>query len=435
MNPRSIARADAQRDASSSEGQGLGKKAIPLQIQSDVSSLARTLAAMGGGSVSADLALDLVLNEVVEQARAATAATGAAIALERDGEVICRATSGNAPELGVRVETTSGLSGACLRTAEIQSCGDTEIDPRVNAEACRRLHVRSILMIPILDRDGAFGILEVFAPGPSSFTESDVKTLQLLAQRVADTRLASQEPVVPGPVPVAMEQPAESLKPDAMPLELAPPVEPVISDQLKPVIFDQPKKDERRNYNEVLTSVLVVLVIAAAILLGLVVGVRVAIRRSAASTPVHNDAKPVAPPAKPPVQSTTPSTAPPQPTAARPATPPAGGLIVTQGGKVIYRADPSKPIEQESPPGLIHRVDPVYPESAKAQHLQGQVVLDAEVMGDGSVGDISIVRGDPLLAEAATEAVKQWKFEPSTIDGKPVGHQERITVKFALPTS
>src|ERR1700756_3571574 len=111
MNPHSIARADAQRDASSREGQGSpGKKPIEIQVQNDVSRLAKTLAAMGGGAVSADLAVDLVLNDVVEQARNATAATGAAIALKRDGEVICRATTGNAPELGVRVETTSGLS-------------------------------------------------------------------------------------------------------------------------------------------------------------------------------------------------------------------------------------------------------------------------------------------------------------------------------------
>ena len=112
--------------------------------------VARTLAAYGGGTGSFDLALDLVLNEVVEQARLLTGATGAAIALMRDGEMVCRATSGkDAPELGVRLETTSGLSGACLQSGQIQQCSDTETDARVNAEACRLLGLRSIVVLPL----------------------------------------------------------------------------------------------------------------------------------------------------------------------------------------------------------------------------------------------------------------------------------------------
>ena len=89
----------------------------PAESPSDVVEVARTLAAHGGGAASFDLALDLVLNEVVEQARLQTGATGAAIALTRAGEMVCRATTGaDAPDLGVRLETKSGLSGACLQT-------------------------------------------------------------------------------------------------------------------------------------------------------------------------------------------------------------------------------------------------------------------------------------------------------------------------------
>jgi len=93
------------------------------QEQRNVEEVARTLAAHGGGAASLDLALDLVLNEVVERARSATGATGAAIALARAGEMVCRATTGaDAPDLGVRLETKSGLSGACLLTGIIQHC-------------------------------------------------------------------------------------------------------------------------------------------------------------------------------------------------------------------------------------------------------------------------------------------------------------------------
>src|SRR6266568_3027392 len=102
------------------------EKSFTLDPVEEVTQVARTLADAGGGSVSLELALDLVLNEFVEQARQETGATGAAIALRRDGEIICRATTGNAPELGARVEMASGLSGECLSTGKIQQCSDTE---------------------------------------------------------------------------------------------------------------------------------------------------------------------------------------------------------------------------------------------------------------------------------------------------------------------
>ena len=128
--------------------------------------VAQKLAAHGG-ALSVDLALDLVLNDVVEQARNATGATGAAIALFRDGELTCRASSGeNAPDLGVRVDATSGLAGACVSTGEIQQCRDTETDPRVNAETCRLLGVRSMLMAPLVDRQKLIGLIQVFSAWP-----------------------------------------------------------------------------------------------------------------------------------------------------------------------------------------------------------------------------------------------------------------------------
>ena len=81
--------------------------------------LATALSAHGGGALSADLALDLVLNEIVEHARLATGATAAAIALARGDEIVCRATTGaNAPDLGVQLNVNSGLSGACVHSTE-----------------------------------------------------------------------------------------------------------------------------------------------------------------------------------------------------------------------------------------------------------------------------------------------------------------------------
>jgi len=63
------------------------------------------------------------------------------------------------------------------------------------------------------------------------------------------------------------------------------------------------------------------------------------------------------------------------------------------------------------------------------------VLLVAHLLGDGTVGEIEIVSGDPLLAEAATQAVKQWKYPAYHVNGQAVERQERITVRFTLGSS
>ena len=135
--------------------------------------LATALSAHGGGALSADLALDLVLNEIVEHARLATGATAAAIALARGDEIVCRATTGaNAPDLGVQLNVHSGLSGACVQSKKWQRCDDTETDSRVDAEVCRDLGVRSILVFPVVREDELLGVFEIFSPRPNAFTRS-----------------------------------------------------------------------------------------------------------------------------------------------------------------------------------------------------------------------------------------------------------------------
>src|SRR5271169_5290090 len=87
-----------------------------------------------------DLALDLVLNELVVRAADATQASAAALALVRGDEMVCRAATGlHAPDLGIPLNTSDGLSGACVRTHTTQLCDDTESDPRVDPALSRRL--------------------------------------------------------------------------------------------------------------------------------------------------------------------------------------------------------------------------------------------------------------------------------------------------------
>jgi hypothetical protein len=123
-----------------------------------LSYFASTLSAHGGGAVSADLALDLVLKDIVEQARLLTNASAAAIALMRGEEMVCRATTGtSAPELGVSLNAHSELSGDDWRASNAQCCDDTEADPRVDTVACCRLGIRSFLVFPVLKQGELVG--------------------------------------------------------------------------------------------------------------------------------------------------------------------------------------------------------------------------------------------------------------------------------------
>src|SRR5580693_5294449 len=155
----------------------------------DFDELATLFAAHGGGGlsaeVSADLALEIVLNEIVEQACLATGATGAAIMLLWNGEMVCRASSGaNAPELGAPLGSESGLTAECVKTRQVQRCDDTQTDPRADAEASRSLGVRSVMIFPLLRRGEMTGLLEVFSSRPGAFGDRDELTLEALAHRI-----------------------------------------------------------------------------------------------------------------------------------------------------------------------------------------------------------------------------------------------------------
>ncbi len=93
-------------------------------------------------------------------------------------------------------------------------------------------------------------------------------------------------------------------------------------------------------------------------------------------------------------------------------------------------------VTEESARALaITTVDPAYPVEARAQKLQGPVVLQALIGRDGSVQDLKLVRGYFVLSRAAIAAVRQWRFRPYVINGRPVETQTTITVNFTYPTT
>ena len=430
--------------------------------------------------LSADLALEIVLNEIVEQACLAMRASGAAIILERDGEMVCRATNGpTAPELGTRLDPASGLSGECIHTLHSQRCDDAQTDARADVEASRQLGVRSVMVLPLLREGRLAGIFEVFSSEPFAFGEREERTAESFAQRIIRNLERASEPVPEASAPLAStlaETPAvaptvlESLQAG---LETIDPGGTVLTDDAEP----------RRSWSlTALTWTLALVVVACAFL----VGQRFAWRRTASHASSTQPATANAP--NQPSGSQPPSAVAIEPTPsvespallvasaagtearaesrkkARPADAvPPGSLVVYEKGREVFRLPPSSDndaasgsspqatgveraaeIEPDRPVqlspeaaegSLLHRVEPDYPEEAREQQIQGAVVLDVRINPSGAVEDITLVSGPPLLAQAATDAVKQWRFRPGSAKGRPVEMQTRITLNFKLPAT
>lgn len=190
--------------------------------------------------------LDEVLKLVAERAVAITGADGMAIALAENNEIVLRAAAGTVcPDIGARIDRDSAFSGACFRQAQVVICDDTETDPRVNLQACRKLGARSMVAVPLCGRRRVIGLLEAFSSWPFGFNDSDVRNLSLLAELVvgalkpededrfaqsaqaAATKLESETKSVPAPPAApAVNAPAiaASTTVTAKPANAVPPV-------------------------------------------------------------------------------------------------------------------------------------------------------------------------------------------------------------------
>jgi len=141
-----------------------------------------------------EIDLEPAISVIAERAQALTGATGSAIALRHGDEIICRARTGRtAPDLGVRLQTDSGISADCVRTGEIVLCHDAERNPCVDLASCRRLGARSILAAPLRHFRRTLGVFEVLSGAPHAFDQRDVATMQLLSSLMvaAISRLSS----------------------------------------------------------------------------------------------------------------------------------------------------------------------------------------------------------------------------------------------------
>ncbi len=136
----------------------------------------------------AKLGLDLgeVMTLVVERTLPLVEADGAAIELAEGDDMVYRATAGiAAPHLGLRVSASESLTGLCVRTGKTLKCDDSELDARVDREACRKVGLRSMIVLPLLHKGTPVGVLKAMSARTAKFSEQDEVLLGLLSEVVA----------------------------------------------------------------------------------------------------------------------------------------------------------------------------------------------------------------------------------------------------------
>jgi TonB family protein len=469
-------------------------------FDTDFANLAACFGMHGGGNLTAELcaelALEIVLNDIVERACLTTGANGAAIVLKRDGEMVCRARSGDmAPELGARLEGTSGLSGECLRTRQTQSCDDVRADPRANLEASERLGARSVIVMPVLRGAELVGVFELFSSQLAAFGEHDHRTLAALGgrtvknlERAAEyTRQLENKPLENKQV---AKRQSESKRPESEhlnymidePRGVSPVPEPS-----RDILSDSRERASRRRFDPI-TWGLGTAVVACAILIGLVAGrhfgaertrlgkssvevASVSLQTASVQASNHETSNhaPEAGAAPSPVifgPDESASVAPSQ-SISKPIGEPAvpGSLLVFENGKEVFRMPPGREPSAAPSPGpsgtgqgrglhpavsaasdrtvahtrsiaestLVRRVEPEYPEEALRQKVEGVVVLEVQVGADGAVQAVRVVSGPSQLVKASTDAVKQWRFKPYIENGRPMQMQSTVRLNFRLP--
>ncbi|MGB7643454.1 MAG: TonB family protein, partial [Terriglobales bacterium] len=207
----------------SSNGGGSADPVIPPQRESNADKQ-QVLATLRELVAAGEHRLDPMLAAIADAALLLTGASGVAIAMWKDGAMVCRARSGDtAPPLGAQLSADTGISGECLRTGKMQHCVDTEKSRLVDFEVCRTLRLRSIAVLPIqagreVARVGpggirANGILEVFSTEQGAFNGHHLAVLEQLAGFAERARAAKPAGASPLVAPMAVVAPVEKPEP------------------------------------------------------------------------------------------------------------------------------------------------------------------------------------------------------------------------------
>jgi TonB family protein len=426
--------------------------------------------------------LDENLNAISEAAQLLTGGTGAALAMMRNGAIVCVGRSGEtAPPLGARLSLNSGISGECLRKGVPLRCDDAFEDNLADPEVCRELGLRSIVALPLRGPTGVIGILEAFSSRPQAFSEEQIYFLTELSglaeaasrrgcEGKLDFRRKPEAPEAQSPslasIPVPVQKaPSLGLRKGSLgvyirrywtmgaalaallvviaswnvkPGSPRPAVGRVSSLQVQSASPPSPAIPEASGAFE---AALRFKPSPARSLEGSGAATRIA--RAAppsaiADMVVHpansgvqdanGSSSPVA--ASPLIAESRTALAAPEATAPIPSAAELSNLA--PGTPALPKL--STPVFQGIKGGTLERkVLPVYPRQALETRIEGDVVLEATVAENGQVQNLVVIRGHPLLANAAVQAVSKWQYHPFLLNGEPVRKQTRITVTFKLP--
>lgn len=132
--------------------------------------------------IDADFNLSDFMDLVVNEMQTLTPATGVVLELVSGDYMVYRAATGTVQEyIGLKLPIKNSISGLCVESHEILQSEDTEVDSRVNIEACRRVKARSLVVAPLFHEGQAVGVLKILSEKPRAFNDSHIKILQLMA--------------------------------------------------------------------------------------------------------------------------------------------------------------------------------------------------------------------------------------------------------------
>jgi TonB family protein len=401
------------------------------------------------------------------------------------------------PSLGAQLDADFGISGECLRTGKALRCEDSERDLRLDPEVCRQLGLRSIAVVPIFESSTVAGILEVFASQPRAFDDHHLEILQQLAELVTTvsgrvtqenqkttsgilglTGEARQEIPVAEVNSYASPSRSERLRKwTAILASRKYYAAAVAIFALAGLLTILGWKPWRRTEHTVVPSTKTLpqagtasapaTTMEAERRLNIAepgaVGRNVAVGRNLASqpeafpTPLDHSSRAktektkaekvaLLQPVSDKVEIKNTTVAPSQSRQnhdrvepADAAEPPAPiPLVSTTGGfgKAAVVVDSALPVmasQGVSGGALERQVQPIYPTQARTMRLQGTVVLQIVIDEVGQVRNLKTVSGDAVLAQAAIDAVRQWRYQPYRLNGQPIKMPTNITLNFTLP--
>jgi diguanylate cyclase (GGDEF)-like protein len=135
---------------------------------------------------ASDLDLLATMQLIAERSQELTRASGAVVEILDEEEMVYHVTTGDAtPYLGMRLRQSTSLSGLCVAEERLLRCDDTSADPRVDAEACKRVNSASMICVPLLHRREVVGVLKVYSGVVANFDDEDVEALELLTDLIA----------------------------------------------------------------------------------------------------------------------------------------------------------------------------------------------------------------------------------------------------------